>query len=249
MTSARQLSWTLASADRGESSRRAISPKTSPGPRTASASSPMPATSREMRTLPSRMMNSLSPGSPYWKILVPSACDSSAVTCAISASASRVRPSKNGTRASCSSRSVIGATPGACGVFWGLALTSVQRVRRRAAQGPLAGFSLARASASAVRVVQGHPALGVEGGHAAAAGGGDGLPVGEVLHVAAREDAGNAGVRRTRPGLQVAVVVHLELAGEQIGVRRMADRHEEAGAVDDARLFGLQVAHADARDL
>ena len=31
----------------------------------------MPATSREMRTLPSRMMKSLSPGSPYWKSFVP----------------------------------------------------------------------------------------------------------------------------------------------------------------------------------
>ena len=72
----------------------------------------MPATSREMRTLPSRMMKSLSPGSPYWKIFVPVAWDSSAVDLGDEESASRVRPSKNGTRASCSSRSVIGAAAG-----------------------------------------------------------------------------------------------------------------------------------------
>ena len=61
-------------------------------------------------------------------------------------------------------------------------------------------------------------------------GGRDGLAVREVLHVAAGEDAGDVRVRV--PGLRpdVAVVVKLELALEEVGVRRVADGDEEAGA-------------------
>src|SRR6185312_5953579 len=61
------------------------------------------------------------------------------------------------------------------------------------------------------------PAFGVDGGHAARTGGGDGLAVGVVLHVATHEHA--LDVRRRRAGLgdQVPVVVHLEDALEQVG--------------------------------
>ncbi|MCK7529277.1 MAG: hypothetical protein MZV64_72840 [Ignavibacteriales bacterium] len=48
-----------------------------------------------------------------------------------------------------------------------------------------------RSASSCRRVTASQVALGVEGGHAAGAGGGDGLPVGVVLHVAAREHAGH----------------------------------------------------------
>ena len=124
----------------------------------------MPATSREMRTLPSRMMKSLSPGSPYWKIRVPSACDSSVVTCAMSVEAPRASARRRTRRLrelilalrSSGWRSVIHAEP------------------------------LERASVAGVR---GEPALGLERGHAAGAGGGDGLAVDEVLDVAGGEDA------------------------------------------------------------
>src|SRR5687767_7077676 len=52
--------------------------------------------------------------------------------------------------------------------------------------------------------------LGVDGGHAAGAGGGDGLAVDVVLDVAAREDARHARLGAV-VGDEVAVGVHLEL--------------------------------------
>src|SRR5438067_2272668 len=61
------------------------------------------------------------------------------------------------------------------------------------------------------------PALGVDGRHAARTGGGDRLPVDVVLDVAGREhtlDVGaGAGVR-----VDVAVLVHVDLAAEDVGV-------------------------------
>src|SRR5882672_8835775 len=122
----------------------------------------------------------------------------------MSPSASRVRPLKKGTRASCSSRSVIGASGGTKG----MADTTGQRVRRRAAKW----------EPRSMRVVDGHPALGIERGHAAATGRRDGLPVREVLHVATGEDARHVRVGAPRPRLDVAVVVQLELALEEVGV-------------------------------
>src|SRR5690606_22540108 len=62
--------------------------------------------------------------------------------------------------------------------------------------------------------VLGEPALGVDGGHAAGAGGGDGLAVDVVLRVAAGEDAGDVGVGRARARLDVAGLVHVEPAAE-----------------------------------
>src|ERR1051326_5810120 len=56
--------------------------------------------------------------------------------------------------------------------------------------------------------------LGVDGGHAAAARGGDRLAVDVVLHVAAREYAGDARLRAVVRD-QVAVLIHLELTAEQ----------------------------------
>src|SRR2546429_460589 len=51
----------IASVERSERSKIAISPKQAPGLRTASASSPEPGMVREMRTSPSEMMNSRLP--------------------------------------------------------------------------------------------------------------------------------------------------------------------------------------------
>src|ERR1035437_9289084 len=59
------------------------------------------------------------------------------------------------------------------------------------------------------------PALGVDGGHAAAASGGDGLPVDMVLDVPAGEDAGNGGPAGALFHLQVAGLVHGQLAHEK----------------------------------
>src|SRR4051794_12212041 len=58
-------------------------------------------------------------------------------------------------------------------------------------------------------------ALGLDGRHAPAAGRGDGLAVDVVLHVAAREDPLERGSGRAALGEDVAVLVEVELAGEQ----------------------------------
>ena len=58
----------------------------------------------------------------------------------------------------------------------------------------------------------GQEPLRVDGGHAAAAGGGDRLAVAVVGHVARGEDAGHARGGGAVAGEQVAVLVHLELA-------------------------------------
>ena len=73
------------------------------------------------------------------------------------------------------------------------------------------------------------PAFGVEGRHAAGAGGGDRLAVVVVGHVAGREYAFDARVRaeRLRP-LDVALLGELDLALEEARVRRVADGQEHA---------------------
>src|SRR5206468_2807902 len=81
--------------------------------------------------------------------------------------------------------------------------------------------------------VLGEPALGVQGGHAAGAGGGDGLAVVVVGDVAGGEDAFDAGpgAGRLRPD-DVALVVDLELAAEEGGVGGVADGQEDAAGAD-----------------
>src|SRR3546814_19728080 len=59
-------------------------------------------------------------------------------------------------------------------------------------------------------------------------GGGDGLAVDLVHHVAAGEDAGHAGARAAGLDLDIAVAVELEMTLEQVGRGRMADGDEAA---------------------
>src|ERR1039458_7808339 len=80
--------------------------------------------------------------------------------------------------------------------------------------------------------VIGEPPLGVDGCGAAGARGGDRLAVDVVYHVTAGEDPVHA-----RPGgglldEQVALLVHRQLAGEQIAARVVPDRHEHAVHAD-----------------
>ena len=70
----------------------------------------------------------------------------------------------------------------------------------------------------------GEEALGVEGGGAAGAGGGDRLAVGVVDDVAGAEDTGEVGPGGGGVDLQVALVVQVELALEELGARVVADR-------------------------
>ena len=69
--------------------------------------------------------------------------------------------------------------------------------------------------------------FGVEGGHAAGPCRRDRLTVDVVLHVACGEHARDVGAAALA-GDEIAVLVHVQLALEEVGVRRVADRHEHA---------------------
>ena len=75
-------------------------------------------------------------------------------------------------------------------------------------------------------------------------GRGDRLPVHVVLHVARGEDAGHRGDGRIGLGDDVAVLVELQLPGEQRGVRRVPDRDEHPADRKLAQCIGLGVAQA-----
>src|SRR5687767_10041434 len=70
--------------------------------------------------------------------------------------------------------------------------------------------------------------LRIEGGHAAGAGGGDGLAVDLVLHVAARKHALDTGARAAGLDPDIAVAIEIEMAAEQLGRGLMPDRDEAA---------------------
>src|SRR5208282_719691 len=88
-------------------------------------------------------------------------------------------------------------------------------------------------------------ALGFDGGHAAGAGGGDGLAIDVVLHVAGDEHALDARFGAVF-GHQVAGRVHFKLAAEDFGVGIVADGHEQAvsGQIHGLAVPGLAQAHA-----
>src|ERR1700677_2430129 len=92
-----------------------------------------------------------------------------------------------------------------------------------------------------------------EGGHAAGAGGGDGLAVAAVLDVSAGEDAGDDsavdGGEDVVLGEDVAVVVEGEHALEGGGVGDVADAEEHGGDGEDVLVAGGFVAQAEALDV
>src|SRR5215210_1236149 len=94
----------------------------------------------------------------------------------------------------------------------------------------------------------GQPALGVDRGGRAGAGRGDGLAVDVVDDVAAREDAVDVGARGRVLHLDVAVVVQLELTGEELAPGVVADGHEYAADVEGLGVPGLHVGHLDGGD-
>ena len=93
-------------------------------------------------------------------------------------------------------------------------------------------------------LVRGEEALGFERRHAAQAGGGDRLAVDVVGDVAGGEHAGHRGRGRVRRRLDVAGRLHLDLAGEQLGRRRVADGDEDAVDRHFGERAGLDVAAA-----
>src|SRR4051812_15557581 len=91
--------------------------------------------------------------------------------------------------------------------------------------------------------------LRVEGAHAARARGGDRLAVGPVDEVADREDASEVGSGRVRLGDDVALLVGVHLADDQLGARDVADRDERSFRLDLLGLARLRVAQPDLRKL
>src|SRR5581483_10900072 len=77
------------------------------------------------------------------------------------------------------------------------------------------------------------PPLRVDRRLAAGAGGRDGLAVVVVVHVARGEDALDRGERGPALHLEVAVLLELELIGEELDVGRVADRDEETARGPD----------------
>ena len=70
-------------------------------------------------------------------------------------------------------------------------------------------------------------ALRVQRRHASRPGGGDGLAVGLVLHIAGGEDAGDRSLRAAGAGHDIAVGVQVQLAIQKSGVGQVADGEEE----------------------
>src|SRR5680860_1278477 len=87
--------------------------------------------------------------------------------------------------------------------------------------------------------------LGVEGAHAAGAGGGDRLAVDAVDHVADGEDAGQVGLGRAGLGADVAVLVGVDLVDDDLGFGDVADRDERPFGAEILALAGLGIAQAD----
>src|SRR5580704_486578 len=93
------------------------------------------------------------------------------------------------------------------------------------------------------------PALGVDGGHAAGPGRGDRLAVVVVLHVAAGEDAVDAGPGRAVERLDVPVGLQLQLTLEERAVGFVADGDEEPVDGDLGGVAAHRVLEAQAADL
>ena len=93
----------------------------------------------------------------------------------------------------------------------------------------------------------------LESGHAARAGGGDGLAVAAVLDVSAGEDAGEdfavEGGEDVVAGEDVALGVEVEHAAEGFGVGDVADGEEHEGDGEDVCFVGDLVLDAEALDV
>ena len=88
------------------------------------------------------------------------------------------------------------------------------------------------------------PTLGIERRHAPRPCSRDGLSVDVVLYVAAREDTFDAG-QAAVVGDDIARVLHVELALEQVGVGLVADRDEQSGHVQLGFLTCIDIFNHD----
>src|SRR6059058_2966552 len=96
--------------------------------------------------------------------------------------------------------------------------------------------------------LRGEEPLRIESRHTARTGGGHGLAIHMILYVAGGEYARHVGLRTPTTGLDVARVVHIELAAEECGVGIVADGDEETVGGQLGRLAVLQIANENARD-
>ncbi len=87
-----------------------------------------------------------------------------------------------------------------------------------------------------------------ERGHAAQTGGGDGLAIGVVCHVARGVNAGDVRLGRAGFDDDVAVVLHRQLTLEQFSRRGVADGDEHPIELALFALAGFQVLDDDAGD-
>src|SRR6185369_14029749 len=97
--------------------------------------------------------------------------------------------------------------------------------------------------------VVGEEPLGLQRCHAAQPGGGHRLAIDVVGHVTGGEQARHRGRGRIGRGPDVTVRLHLDLAGDEFGRRRMADGDEHAVGGDLLDCAGLDVLQRDAADL
>src|SRR5262245_18096489 len=92
------------------------------------------------------------------------------------------------------------------------------------------------------------PALCIERGHAAGSGGGDGLTICGVGHIAAREHAVNIGPRGAGLHTEISGGIHVEHAAQELAVGLVSDRDEERADLERAALARLQVDEAQGLD-
>src|SRR5579883_1556630 len=83
--------------------------------------------------------------------------------------------------------------------------------------------------------------LGVYGGHAAGACGGDGLAIAVVLYISGDENARHFGQAAVL-GDEVAILIHIEFAAKHGRVGDVTDSHEEAVDFDGASIAAVRIA-------
>src|SRR3954453_7612723 len=123
--------------------------------------------------------------------------------------------------------------------------TASRCVHSATARGGLGGLAAGHPVRLDRRLFVAQVALGVEGAHAAGAGGGDRLAVGVVDDGADGEDALEVGAGRPGLGGDVAVLVGLDLVGDDLRFRHVADRDEGSLGLDLLLRPALDVAEAD----
>src|SRR6201988_4278857 len=150
------------------------------------------------------------------------------------ASSSDTGPARDSARAARSSRSLWGGRGGG--------VSGRSTTRRDSASGATPATALRKSSSSGEPIEK---FLRVERGHATAARAGHGLAINVILHVPGGEHSRHAGrggkTLPTAAGDDVAVF-HLELPGEELGIRRMPDGDEQAFRGDLAHRAALEIS-------